>query len=102
MIKVSITADSWHVGAEGLITMLVFCGETDRGRVQTEKEDEKPKHARQQKNSESAGEATTATTTVIDKNHRSEQFGDIYEEINIFFTIPLNFLTFSSELLLEC
>lgn len=29
MIKVSITADSWNVGAAGLITMLVFTADRD-------------------------------------------------------------------------
>lgn len=43
MIKVSITADSWHVGAEGLITMLVFMCDRQRESSNTEREDEKPK-----------------------------------------------------------
>ncbi len=40
MIKVSITADSWHVGAVGLITMLIFYG------IQTETEFKQEKRKR--------------------------------------------------------
>lgn len=43
-IKVSITADSWHVGASGLITMLVFFFTGVRSRQSSNnREDEKPK-----------------------------------------------------------